>query len=148
MQTITSTNRILILQKAAVRIMSFSQFRAHSAPLFADLKLLTIFDLVKVLNILFVHDVLNKNVPDEVLECFNFTAKMHDHYTRENVAGCLEIPNVNTNSYGISSLSFQSISNWNSISRVFVDPTDKKLVTWKRHVLKRSIINHYSSFYH
>ena len=88
------TNRIFILQKAAIRIISFSQFRAHSAPLFANLKILTIFDLVKVLNILFVHDVLNKIVPDEVLECFKFTVKNHDHYTRETLAGCLEIPNV------------------------------------------------------
>ena len=100
------------------------------------------------MNILFVHDVLNKIVPDEVLECFKFTVKNHDHYTRETLAGCLEVPNVKTNSYGISSLSYQAISTWNSLSRILVDSADSQLAIRKHHVLKRLIINHYSSSYH
>ena len=141
------TKRILILQKAAVRIITFSPFRAHSAPLFARLKILKIFDLVKVLNILFVHKVLNKDAPDEVCKYFNFKMKNHEHMTRGMNAGCLEVPNVNTNSYGISSLSFQSISNWNCISRTHVDCVEAQLAKLKKSVLKHLLIKHYSSLY-
>ena len=138
------SNRIFILQKAAVRIMTFSPFRTHSSPLFARLKILTIFDLVKTLNVLFIHRVLNNNVPYEVRDNFKFTIKHHAHNTRESTAGCLEIPNVNTNSFGIFSLSYQSISTWNSLSRIYVNSTDTQFANRKYSDLKRLIIAHYS----
>ena len=127
--------------------MTFSEFRAHSAPLFARLKILSIFDLVKVLNILFVHQVLNKKVPDEVSNYFQFTMKKHAHNTRESFAGCLEIPNVNTSSYGISSLRYQSISAWNYISRSCVDSIETQLINRRHSSVKRLITNHFLSLY-
>ena len=142
------TKRILILQKAAVRIITFSPFRAHSAPLFSELKILTIFDLVKILNVLFVHKVLNKDVPDEVHNYFKFKMNNHEHKTRGWEAGCLEIPNVHTNSYGISSLSYQCIINWNAISRTYVNSVEGRLVKLNRTALKQLLTKHYSSQYH
>ena len=141
------SKRIYVLQKAAVRIMTFSPFRAHSSPLFARLKILTIFDLVKVLNTLFIHKVLNDNVPDEVRNYFKFSVKKHEHNTRESEAGCLEIPNVNTNSYGINSLSFQSISTWNSLSRIYGNSVDTQLAKRKHIELKRLVTNHFFNLY-
>ena len=142
------TNRILILQKAALRIMTFSQFRAHSAPLFSRLNILTIFDLVKMQNVLFFHRVLNYKVPDGVRNYFQFTLKSHEHNTRESRAGCLEIPNVNSSSYGINSLSYQSISTWNSISRSYVDSIESQLINCKysvlKHLLKQHFLNQYN----
>ena len=141
------SNRIYVLQKAAVRIMTFSPFRAHSSPLFARLKILKIFDLVKVLNILFVHQVLNDNVPDEVRSYFQFTIKKHEYYTRECESGCLIIPNVKTNSYDINSLSYQSISTWNSLSRIYVNSIDTQFAKRKYSDLKKLVISHFSNLY-
>ena len=141
------SKRIYVLQKAAVRILTFSAFRAHSSPLFARLKILIIFDLVKVLNTLFVHKVLNGNVPDEVRNYYKFTIKKHEHNTRESKAGCLEIPNVNTNSYGINSLSYQSISTWNSLSKIYANSVDTQFAKRKYSELKRLIITHFSNLY-
>ena len=141
------TNLILILQKAALRIMTFSQFRAHSAPLFSRLNILTIFDLVKMQNVLFVHRVLNYKVPDEVGNYFQFTLKSHEHNTRESRAGCLEIPNVNSSSYGIKSLSYQSISTWNWISRSYVDSIESQLINCKYSALKHLLKQHFLSQY-
>ena len=42
---VTNLNRIFILQKRAVRVLINSDFRAHSAPLFLQLKILHIFKL-------------------------------------------------------------------------------------------------------
>ena len=67
--------------------------------------------------------------------------------TRGVEAGCLEVPNVNTNSYGISSLSFQSISTCNTISRTHVDSVEAQLAKLSPSALKQLLIKHYSSLY-
>ena len=43
---VTNLNRILLLQKRAVRILTNSEYRAHSDPLFKQLKILDIFKLI------------------------------------------------------------------------------------------------------
>ena len=126
--------------------LTFSPIRAHSSPLFARLKILTIFDLVKVLNILFVHKFLNDNVPDEVRNYFKFKIKKHEHNTRESEARYLEIPNVNTSSYGINSLGYQSISTWNSLSRIY-SSVDNQFAKRKHSELKRLVVTHFSNLY-
>ena len=42
------TRRILTLQKQALRVMTFSDFRAHFIPLFLDHTLLSFFDLNEI----------------------------------------------------------------------------------------------------
>ena len=59
----TVTHRILTLQKSALRLITFSNPRSPSSPIFAELKLLKFFDLVEVLNVLLVHRHLNQNLP-------------------------------------------------------------------------------------
>ena len=55
--------KIITLQKRAMRIIKFADFEAHSDPLFKEMKVLRIQDLIKLQNCLFVHDFLNKNYP-------------------------------------------------------------------------------------
>ena len=43
----TNINPLLILQKRALRIMTFSKFDAHSSPLFKLTNILKLFDLTK-----------------------------------------------------------------------------------------------------
>ena len=64
----TISQPILILQKRAIRIMTFSDFRHPSSPLFAEFKILKIFDLVKSLNICFIHKFFNDKLPIDLLE--------------------------------------------------------------------------------
>jgi hypothetical protein len=63
----TITRRILLLQKSAIWIMSYASFRSPSKPLFFQLRILNIFDLVKLLNMLFIHQSLNFEVPPHIL---------------------------------------------------------------------------------
>ena len=56
------TRRILTLQKQALHIISFSDFRAPSSPLFLRFKTIPFFDFVKSLNIIFIFNLLNNKI--------------------------------------------------------------------------------------
>ena len=111
--------RVLILQKQALRIISFSDFRAHSFPLLLDFKLLSFFDFVKYLNILFLFKLLNQKLPLPLLQSLKF--KRLNDSDRHNVIRCksglLKIPEVNTVTYGNYSILYQSILVWNEIQK-------------------------------
>ena len=53
-----NSNRIFKLQKQCVRLLTFSDFNSHSSPLFFQLKILKLADLVKLLNILLIYKTL------------------------------------------------------------------------------------------
>ena len=49
--------------KNNVRLLTFSNFNASSSPIFLDLKILKMSDLVKLLNIISIYNVLAKSSP-------------------------------------------------------------------------------------
>ena len=51
------------LQKKALRIISFSDFRAHTSPLFKRYHILKLQDQVQLENCLLIHDYLNNKLP-------------------------------------------------------------------------------------
>ena len=51
-------------QKAAVRIITFADHYAHTAPIFQELKILRLQDHIKLQHILLVYDFKNKNLPN------------------------------------------------------------------------------------
>ena len=60
-------HRILTLQKYALyRLITFSAPRTPSNPIFSDLGILKFFNLVWVLNILFVHQLFNVDLPEDL----------------------------------------------------------------------------------
>ena len=62
--TYTTTSRLLIiLQKRAVRLMTFSEFRAHSDPIFHVLGLLKLPDIIFLHNALFMYDFYSDCLP-------------------------------------------------------------------------------------
>lgn len=115
----TYSHRILILQKCALRLISFSEPRPPSSPLFVRFGVLQIFDLVKVLNIIFVHQFLNSKLPTDLHNTFNFTKINHIYSTRNKALGIIKIPKVNSKFYGSNSLCAQSISQWNFFQQLF-----------------------------
>ena len=62
------THRVLTLQNTALRLMTFNGPRTSATPLYADLSILKLFDLVKIMNILYVHKYLNGNLPTDTLK--------------------------------------------------------------------------------
>ena len=139
-----STRRVLILQKCALRIISFSPPRSPSAPLFKRFEILTIFDLVKTLNILFVHQHLNFQLPPDLCNTIHFNKIDHSYPTRSQNLGLLKCPEVNTVWYGQKSLYIQSITQWNHIKRLHPYTSLTELSTKNIRLLaKLDLLNHY-----
>ena len=109
--------RVLILHKQALRIMSFSDFRAHTFPLFLEFKLLQFFDFVKYLNIIFVFKLFNRKLPLPLLQTLEYK-RLNDTDRHEVIrckSGLLKIPEVTTVTYGNYSILYQSILVWNEL---------------------------------
>ena len=55
--------KIFKMQKTALRILFFSEFRAHTSPIFKEHKILKLHDYIVLENCLFIHDFINKKLP-------------------------------------------------------------------------------------
>ena len=109
--------RILMLQKKCVRLMTFSDYHAHSNPLFVNLNILKIHDLVKLSNVNLIHDILNSNCPARVSTIFSLDFYQHDYTTRGKNINLLSRPYARTTTYGIKSVTYNSIVLWNNFQK-------------------------------
>ena len=75
-----NSHYILTLLKAALRLITFSA--ALSNLIFSNLRILKFFDIVEVLNILFVHQYLNENLPCNLLKTLKFNKISHSFKAR------------------------------------------------------------------
>ena len=112
---------ILTLQKCALRLITFSAPRTPSNPIFSDLGILKFFNLVEVLNILFVHQLFNVDLPEDLLDTFDFSKISHSFNARGSCLGLLKTSSVNTKTYGHHSFSRLSIQQWNHRQQSFPD---------------------------
>ena len=129
-----NVQRIFILQKKCLRLMTFSDFNAPSSPLFSQLGLLKICDLTKLRNILLIQQILLNNCPPRVSTVFSLSYYQHNHRTRGNANNLLSRPLCRTLSYGINSISYQSIIQWNDFQQknpeiTFIEISKSKLNT-------------------
>ena len=133
-------NKIFTLQKSALRLISFSDFRAHSNPLFRENRILKLKDQITLENCLMIHDYLNNRLPSSFENYFNTTKHLYncDLRTRNSEAGCVFIPFVNTTKYGLNSIKRKAIIAWNHLARLFIGINMSKL---SRNNLKIKIRN-------
>ena len=110
------TEKNSILQKNAVRIMTFSDFKAHSEPLFKQLAILKFKDNVILQNCLFVYDFLKGNLPSSFDFTFNRVEESHSIATRRADTGMLSIPSFNSTTYGLKSIYNNCIKSWNMLT--------------------------------
>ena len=83
----------IILQKKALRIISWSDFQAHSYPLFKEFKILKLTDVTKMNNLLFVHDILSNKAPVHFHDYFQMITRQHPHNTINNPTSIYSVPN-------------------------------------------------------
>ena len=98
-------HRILTFQKCALRLITFNAPRSPSNPIFFNLGILKFFDLVEVLNILFVHQHSNRDLPEDLLNTLNLSKTSHSFNTRGSTLGLLQLSFVKTKFYGLNSFS-------------------------------------------
>jgi hypothetical protein len=95
----TFLKKIEILQKNAMRIISFSEFKAHTSPIFKTLKILKFKDQIVLFNCLFVHDQLHNLLPASFNDYFTTTNNLKYTGTRT-----LFIPFVKSARYAVTLL--------------------------------------------
>ena len=77
--------------------MSFAHSQEHCSPLFKELKLLKLNDIIKQSNILFTHNAINGNAPDIFKDYFTFNEVDHLHDTVNNLNSVYSIPKGSLN---------------------------------------------------
>ena len=106
---------IINLQKKALRIITFSNYYAHTHPLFKKHKILKLVDLIFLFNALFMHDYYTSKLSPAFSQFFVKINKTSNYNTRLASKETFCLPAVRTN-YGKFSIRFQGVKVWNSIN--------------------------------
>ena len=148
------TDKISILQKKAARIMTFSDFRAHSEPLFKDLKILKVEDNIFMQNCLFVYDYFHGNLPKSFNNIFTKAEDTHSIFTRNANDGIIVPPSYNSTNYGLNSIYKLCTDAWNRlineqkrIEKIQKDHESIDLYNISRTKLKKLITDYFLDSY-
>ena len=108
--------RVQILQNKCVRIMTFAPFRADANPIFQQLKLLKIEDIIKCEQLKLVNDFYCNRLPISLTTLFQLSKDVHtaDHTLNSIYYNLLHIPSFNTVTYGKKSLKYHCAKLWNN----------------------------------
>ena len=123
--------KLMVLQKKAVRMITFNDERlqtwslVHSSPLFKELEMLKINEIFELQLLCFIFDCLHHLSPTQFHGWFTLTSNVHDHATRSNsIVGSndelvptnnLFISTVRTTYYGLRSIKVFAAKLWNKI---------------------------------
>ena len=116
-QNISTINCLYILQKKALRIINFKERNAHSPPLFHYSKIIKVADKVKIENCLFINKYTKNKLPSIFTNWFTFSSMSHNYQTSLASKGSLQIPTVQTTSYGKNGFVYSVIRTWNDIQK-------------------------------
>ena len=106
-------NRILSLQRSALRIINFMPFRSDVSFIFRHSKIPMFTNLVRVSNLLFVFDSLSFSLPISISNFFSYSRDTHTHYTRHSKNCKLILPKFKSMKYGKNAIKYQCIAEWN-----------------------------------
>ena len=130
-------NTLFKLQKKALRICTGSDYYAHSAPLFLNLKTLNIFDLFKYHTALIGFQYFQDLLPNKISAMFSINTQVHAHKTR--LCNLFHLWKVKT-SFSLKSVRNTLPNIWNTIPHVI--RLLKNSVTFK----KKLKLNLYSNY--
>ena len=105
---------IEVLQKKCIRIMTFSDFNSHTNPIFIDLKLLKVRDIIKSQQLNLVYKFYKNLLPTDLQSLFEFDSNIHNYETTSAMKHLLHIPRIFTATYGNKSIKYQCPIVWNA----------------------------------
>ena len=130
----TNLNKLIVLQKKIVRMMTFNENpigirgpSAHTSPLFNELSILKLKDIYDLQLLRFVHDCFNRISPRQFHSWFKLITDNHNHATRSNTVNIvtvnneatlgnnLLVPYARTSYYGQRSIKVKGARQWNRI---------------------------------
>ena len=111
---LTNINPLFILQKRAVRTMTFCKFDEHSRPLFKQTNILKLFDLIKFQISIFMYKFHKNRLPAVFDSYFLSISKVHNYSTRLSSTHAYALPKARTN-YGKFRIKFIGAKVWNAL---------------------------------
>ena len=133
--------KLIKLQKRAIRIIDHKPFLYPTADLFIKYKILKFPDIVKEQSIMIMLAYINKSLPEPVSEMF----KLRDPVGTRNTSH-FYVPFAATN-YRSFSLSYSAPKNWNTVvGHLYKDihEVPKNKFTLKKHV-RKYLVSKYSA---
>ena len=106
---------LIILQKKAIRIMTFKDPRSSSEPIFKSLSLLKFIDIVKCQTLRFVFQCKNNRTLPVFDNYFIPLENIHLYNTRQVTHNNIFVSKVNTEQYGKMSIKYRGTIWWNTL---------------------------------
>ena len=118
--------------------------RDDPTPLYHKCKILKLSDHIKLENFCYIHDSLRGNLPLPLKNVAPLANQIHDINTRGACMYKMTLPKVKTQTFGINSISYQSVATWNFIVSVI---QNKKLHAQSKAYCKRQITEFFIDSY-
>ena len=81
---ITHRNKLFLLQKRVIRIISGSKYNDHTTPIFKNLKILKLDDIYKVQIARIIFQFKQNTLPHPIQMLFRLNRNLHNKVTRQN----------------------------------------------------------------
>ena len=149
-----SAKKVFLLQKAAMRIITFSDFRAHTNSLFKENNILKFQDYVTLENRLFIFDFLKRlcrlALTTTLKHSKKCTLQMSVPGTLNQVTFLYHV--LDQKKYGLNSFKRNAINAWNMFTNVFRDDQSINrngvvLLHYSRNELKKKITTYFLNSY-
>ena len=134
-------NRLSKLQKSCVRLLTFSEYRAHTDPLFAKLNLIKVEDIFSTQKILFMFETLHDEIPEELKRIFTLNDTLYDKETRSR--HLFHIPKAKTTRFGLNTIRFDGPKLWNEFCAQILSEKN----TQSKPLLKKRLTEYYIKTY-
>ena len=172
--TNTYINKIQILQNNALRLITFApDFRDHISPVYRQLNLLKLKDIIVMKNLLFIHDYFNNKLPQSFRDYYILDKDKHMYEFEQirstqvpdkfnefvlteptmqpqehPIPGQIYKPEYDTVKYGRDSFKYSSITSWNNLNKKYfkINPQNN-FITLSRPKFKELIVREYLSRY-
>ena len=126
------------IQKRYCRLITFSNFRSHTASLFATLKIFTIYEMYKYQVSMYMFKHLNNLLPIQQYG-FQFNEDVHSHFTRQ----IHKLHNIYSRTrVRQRSMQYQGLKIWNSLPLEIKNVSGLNLfkINVKRHIFNLSYV--------
>lgn len=134
----SSLRPVIVLQKKALRRITFSKPDEPSNPLFSTLRILKLIDLIYLFNCNFMFEFHHNLLPPRFDNWFDLVSSKHNYNTRLAAKTSFYLPCVRTN-YGKFNMRYRGAGIWNAISE---DLKHESFRTFKNKV-KENLLQSY-----
>ena len=137
----TRLNKVVILQKRAIRLVENVNYRDHTEPIFHKYKCLKFLDIISLKTLLVIYQAEKHILPVNLQKLFMKTRNVHNHNTRSSNRGNFDLKFCRTKIRSMS-ISIRGVKLWNELNSNYHNI--KSLSSFKK-TIKKMYINGYNA---